>query len=180
MASRVTALRRSAPYPLSAPGRTRGRAPFGRTDGCSGLGTYSSPKPARQNCNLAGAPAERTLHKLASPSTCKHPPALKQNRPASVTPNGFAFGALLGPKTRARSPEDEGRRLEDFAAHLDSRHSKAPINYRLYQGRRVQSGCAPQRHSLPESGSRRASGVGVDCTDYLQRAEIAGGEEGAV
>lgn len=34
----------------------------------------------------------------------------------------------------------------------------------------MQSGCAPQRHSLPESGSPRASGVGVDCTGYLQRA----------
>ena len=181
MASQVTALQYSVPYPLAAPVSTQGSAHFGRTDDSLDPAKCSSPKPARQNCNLAGAPAARTLNKLASPSTCKHPPTLKQIRPASVTPNDFAFGQVLpGPKPRARSPEDEGGRLEDSSAHLDLRHSKAPINYRLYRGRRVQSGCDPQRHSLPESGSRRASGVGVDCTDHLQRAQIPGGKKSAV
>lgn len=101
------------------------------------------------------------------------------NLPGVFRPNGFAFGALLRPKSQERSAEGESQWLRDSSAHLDLRHSEALMNYQWYRA----GGCkvaAPRRGARSRVRVSEGSAVGVSCPYYLQRALIPGQEAGAV
>lgn len=111
LATQVTALQYSVPYPTTSPLGTKGSAHFGKIDGCSSPVECSSPNPAHPKRALAGGPTHARPTRLESPATCKHPAALKRICPVSFVPNGFAFGALLRPKSQERSAEGESQWL---------------------------------------------------------------------
>lgn len=114
-ASQVTALRYSAPYPRSAPGRTQGRAHCGRTESRSGPAKSSSSEPAPErpprprSCGAHPQRAGVPEHVQASPPPPGNKFALRLS-PQTALPSGLYWDPRPGQevaKTRAggwRSP----------------------------------------------------------------------------